>query len=110
MSLREKIQESKDIVKQTTNEVQEMAMEIVSAAAKTFREQIVNNLLDEERKKEYIAWIVKQIKNYDTIRLNRYLTKQKPPYFIDMDTTSNLTKKVLEKTLRKRIQKMLPEH
>ena len=101
MSLREKIQESKDIVKQTMNQVKEMAKEIISAAAKAFRQQIVDNVLDGERKKEYIGWIIEQINKYDTIRLNRYLTKQKPPYFIDMDTTSNIKYKSLGEKLKK---------
>lgn len=103
MSLREKIQESKDIVKQTMNQVKEMAKEIISAAAKAFRKQIVDNVLDEERKKEYIAWIIEQINKYDTIRLNRYLTKQKPPYFIDVDTTSKIKYKSFGEKLKKKV-------
>ena len=103
MSLREKIQESKDIVKQTMNQVKEMAKEIISAAAKAFRQQIVDNVLDGERKKEYIGWIIEQINKYDTIRLNRYLTKQKPPYFIDVDTTSNIKNKSFGEKLKKKV-------
>lgn len=86
MSLREKIQESRDAVKQATSEVKKMSMDIISTIAKAFREQIVNNVLSDKLKEEYIAWIINEIKDYDTVQLNRYLTKQKPPYFIDVDT------------------------